>query len=81
LDAGWVQATGMAAVIPPGTIIFWTPDNDAAPDAARSFCQSRGLTVDDARIVRREIPDMGKMICVETKQPCRVKLQSRPSAD
>ena len=57
----------------PGAIPFWTPETDTAADAARDFCKSRGLSSDDARIIRREIK--GEMrICVEIKRPSVLKL-------
>lgn len=67
-------------MIAPGTTIYWTPDDPAAADKARAFCQSRGLTPDEARIVRRDVDHMGKMICVETKVKCSLRLQSKPNA-
>lgn len=59
----------------PGFIPFWTTDSDTAADDARAFCRSRGLSSDDARIVRREINGEVR-ICVEIKRKCVLKLTS-----
>ena len=57
----------------PGFIPFWTPETDTAADAARDFCKTRGLSSDDARIIRREIHKETR-ICVEIKRPSVLKL-------
>lgn len=60
----------------PGDVIFWTDDTPEGADEARAFCKSRGLTQEQARIVRREAPSQGKvMIMVEIKQKCRLKVR------
>jgi hypothetical protein len=56
-------------MIPPGMVLFHTPDSETAGDEARAFCKSRALTADDVRIIRR-----AGMIQVETKRPCKVKV-------
>ena len=61
----------------PGAIPFWTPETDTAADQARDFCKSRGLSSEDARIIRREV-NGGKRICVEIKKAASVlKLTSK----
>jgi len=57
----------------PGFIPFWTPETDTAADQARDFCKSRGLSSDDARIIRREVYRETR-ICVEIKRPSVLKL-------
>ncbi len=56
-------------MIRPGTVIYQTPDSDEAPALAREFCRTRGLTSDDAKIIRRN-----GMIMVEVKRPCQLKV-------
>jgi hypothetical protein len=63
----------------PGFIPFRTPDSDTAANDARAFCKSRGLTQDDARIIRREI-NGEMMICVEIKRKCVLKLMCKGTA-
>ena len=58
----------------PGEVIFWMPDTPEAPEKARAFVKSRGLTGEDVRIVRRSHEAWGKMIMVEVKRPCKLKV-------
>jgi len=59
--------------VKPGFIPFSIPDTDEAGDMAREFCQSRGLTSDNAKIVRR-----GGKIEVEIKVSCLIKVATTP---
>lgn len=59
-------------MIKPGTVIYWTDEAPDAPDKAREFCRSRGLTADDVRIVKRRHGD-DMMVMVEVKRPCKLK--------
>ena len=56
-----------------GDIIFWAPDDGNGTAAAREFCRTRGLVSGDVRIMKRETK-IGKMICVEVKRLCVLKL-------
>lgn len=56
-----------------GTILFWTPDDATAPDQARDFCKTRGLTAQDVKILRTSIRGEAKII-VRTIRPCKVKV-------
>ena len=59
----------------PGDVIYWTEDAPGAPDKARAFCKSRGLTSEDVRLVRRHSPSLGRrMVMVEVKRPCKLKV-------
>lgn len=60
----------------PGEVIYWTPDGDEAPKKARAFCRSRGLGREHVRIVKREVPHMGRMVVVEVAKRCRLKIGS-----
>lgn len=60
----------------PGDVIYWTPDGDGAADKARAFCRSRGLSGDDVRLVKRTHAEMGRMVMVEVKRPCKLKVGS-----
>jgi hypothetical protein len=60
----------------PGFIPFWIPDSDTAPDEARAFCKSRGLSSEEARIIRRTIYGETR-ICVEIKKPSVLRLTSK----
>lgn len=59
-----------------GDVIFWTDDAPDGPDIARAWCKSRGLTSDDVKLVKRDAPTLGrKMVMVEVKQPCKLKVE------
>lgn len=58
----------------PGFVPFWTDDTPTAPDEARAFCKSRGLTPDQVKIVRRD-----GAVMVEVKKTCQLKLGQRPT--
>lgn len=57
-------------------MIYWTPDGGDAPENARAFCRSRGLGREHVRIVKREVPDMGRMVVVEVTKRCKLKIGS-----
>lgn len=60
----------------PGDVIFWANDTPEGADDARAFCKSRGLSQDQARLVRREAPTLGRvMIMVEIKATCSLKVE------
>ena len=54
----------------PGFIPFWTDDGPNAATEAREFCQTRGLTSDQVKIVRRN----GR-VEIEVKLPCQIVLK------
>ena len=57
----------------PSDVIYWTDDAPDAPDKAREFCKSRGLTAEDVRLIKRMHGD-SKMVMVEVRRPCRLKV-------
>ena len=61
-------------LIPVGTVIYWTEDAPDAPDKARAFCRSRGVTSEQVKIVRAMHGDR-KMIMVKVRTPCRLKVE------
>lgn len=61
-------------MIKPGTTVFSTTDDEQGPQEARDFCKSRGLTGDNARIIKRN-----NRIEVETKIPCLLTVSKTPS--
>jgi hypothetical protein len=64
-----ITQRGRAEMMKKGDIPFSVPDSDEAGGQARAFCQSRGLTPENAAIFRR-----GGNIIVEVKAPCSLKL-------
>ena len=58
----------------PGDVIYWTDDAPDAPDKARAFCKSRGLTSDQVKIVRAMHGDR-QMIMVKVRTPFRLKVE------
>ena len=61
-------------LIPVGTVIYWTEDAPDAPDKARAFCRSRGLTAEDVRLIKRMHGDR-KMVMVEVRRSCKLKVR------
>ena len=62
-------------LIPVDTVLYWTEDAPGAPDKARAFCQSRGVTSDQVKIVRAMHGDR-KMVMVKVRVPCRLRVKS-----
>ena len=60
-------------LIPVGTVLYWTEDAPDAPDKARAFCRSRGVTSEQVKIVRAMHGDR-QMIMVKVRTPCRLKV-------
>ena len=54
-------------MMPPGFVPYWTPDTPDAPDKAKEFCRTRGLTPNDVKIVRKD----GK-VKVVVKRACKL---------
>ena len=52
----------------PGFVPFRTDDGPTAADEAREFCQTRGLTSDQVKIVRRN-----GNVEIEVKITCQLK--------
>jgi hypothetical protein len=56
--------------VKPGSVPFSIDDSATAAEQARAFCVSRGLSVADVKIVRRD----GK-IEVEARRECTINLE------
>lgn len=59
---------------PIDTILYWTPDAPDAPDKARAFCKSRGVTSEQVKIVRG-MHGGKRMVMVKVKVPCSLKVK------
>lgn len=60
-------------MIKPGTVVFSVTADDAGPQEARDFCKTRGLSSDNAKIVKRD-----NRIEVEITKPCLLKTSKTP---
>ena len=58
----------------PGDVLYWIEDAPDAPDKARAFCRSRGVTSEEVKIVR-SMHGNRQMIMVKVRTPFRLKVE------